>query len=107
MREAKAIVKELGKFDDALYRKPRWLVLNKADLLAPQERDRALKRFLTRFGWKGKSFIISALTGEGCRELVYAIAEYLHQQPSIAMNGEESETSSIPESTGAQTRRRK
>jgi GTP-binding protein len=107
VREAKAIVKELRKFDDALYRKPRWLVLNKADLLAPQERDRAVRRFLTRFGWKGKSFIISALTGEGCRELVHAIAEYLHQHASMAMNGEESETSSIPESTGAQTRRRK
>ena len=107
VREAKAIVKDLRKFDDALYRKPRWLVLNKADLLAPQERDRAVKRFLNRFGWKGKSFIISALTGEGCRELVYAIAEHLHQQPSIAINGGESETSSIPEPTGAHARRRK
>jgi GTPase len=79
-RDAKALVKELKKFDEALYRKPRWLVLNKVDLLAPQDRDRAVKRFLTRFGCKGKSFIISALSGEGCRELVYAIARQLEKE---------------------------
>ena len=79
VRDAKAIVSELRKFDEALYRKPRWVVLNKADLLEPRERGAAAKRFLSRFGWKGKSFIISALTGEGCRELVHAIASYLEQ----------------------------
>src|SRR5262245_20118953 len=77
VREAKAIVRELRKFDETLYRKPRWLVLNKADLLPTGERARATQRFLKGFGWKGKTFIISALTGEGCRELVYAIAEHL------------------------------
>ena len=79
VHEAKAIVKELRKYDAALYRKPRWLVLNKADLLAPQEREQTARGFRSRFGWKGKSFIISALTGEGCRELVLAIAEYLEE----------------------------
>ena len=42
VRDARAIVDELRKYDEALYRKPRWLVLNKTDLLAPPERDRAL-----------------------------------------------------------------
>ena len=79
VRVARAIVKELRKFDEQLYRKPRWVVLNKADLLDPDERDRAARRFLSRLGWKGKSFIISALTGAGCRDLVYAIAEHLAQ----------------------------
>jgi len=79
VREAKAIVKELGKFDEALSRKTRWLVLNKVDLIAPAERGRVVRRFLTRFGWKRRSFTISALTGEGCRELVFAIAEHLGQ----------------------------
>ena len=78
-RDAKAIAKELKKFDETLYRKPRWVVLNKADLVEPHERAAAVKRFLASFGWKGKSFMISALTGEGCRELVLAIAEYLQQ----------------------------
>jgi GTP-binding protein len=80
VREARAIVKELRKFDETLYRKPRWLVLNKADLLPAAERTPAAKRFLARLGWKGKSFIISALTGEGCRELVHAIAAHPGEQ---------------------------
>src|SRR5215471_2019768 len=83
-REAKAIVRELRKFDEALYRKPRWVVLNKADLLPAPERDRAVKRFLSRFGWKGRSFTISALTGDGCRELVFAIAEHLEAKSTAA-----------------------
>ena len=73
-------MKELRKYDKALYRKPRWLALNKVDLLAPAERDATAQRFLKRFGWEGKSFIISALTGEGCKELTYAIMEYLEEQ---------------------------
>jgi GTP-binding protein len=80
-RDAKTLVEELTRFDEALYRKPRWLVLNKADLLEPRERARAVRRFLAGFRWKGRSFVISALTGEGCRELVFAIAAYLEQAP--------------------------
>jgi GTP-binding protein len=79
VHDAKAIVKELRKYDETLYLKPRWVVLNKIDMVAADERARAVKRFLKDFGWKGKSFIISALTGEGCRELAYAVMEHLEQ----------------------------
>jgi hypothetical protein len=41
VRDAKAIVRELRKYDEALYRKPRWLVLNKLDLLPEAERGSA------------------------------------------------------------------
>ena len=82
VREVKALAKELKKFDEALYRKPRWLVLNKTDLLEPEQRDRIAKKFIKDLGWKGKSFIISALTGKGCKELTYAVMEYLEQQKS-------------------------
>jgi GTP-binding protein len=78
--DARAIVSELRKYDEALYRKPRWLVLNKVDRVPAGERERAVKRFLRNFGWRGKSFIISALTGEGCRELVFAVMKYLEEQ---------------------------
>jgi GTP-binding protein len=77
--DARAIVSELRKYDEALYRKPRWLVLNKIDRVPAGERERAVKRFLRNFRWRGKSFIISALTGEGCRELVFAVMTYLEQ----------------------------
>ena len=79
VRDAIAIVAELRKYDEMLYLKPRWVVLNKIDMVVADERARAVKRFLKDFGWKGKSFIISALTGEGCRELAYAVMEHLEQ----------------------------
>jgi GTP-binding protein len=79
VRDARAIARELRKYDEALYRKPRWMVLNKSDLLPARERGATAKRFLKDFGWKGKSFIISALTGEGCRELVFAVMDHLEQ----------------------------
>jgi GTPase len=78
VKDAKAIVKELRKYNEALYRKPRWLVLNKADLLPASARAAAVERFARSFRWKGKSYIISALTGEGCRELVHAIMDHVN-----------------------------
>jgi len=77
--EARAIVNELRKYDEALFLKPRWLALNKADLVPTAERATVTQKFIADFGWEGKSFIISALSGEGCRELTYAIMEYLEQ----------------------------
>lgn len=79
VREAKAIVKELRKYDESLYRKPRWLVLNKVDLLPENEREKICRKFIRSLGWKGKSFTISALSGDGCTTLTYAIMEHLEQ----------------------------
>ncbi|MSQ73375.1 MAG: GTPase ObgE [Betaproteobacteria bacterium] len=76
-RDARAIVNELKKYDETLYRKPRWLVLNKMDMLSGEERGKAAARFLKSLRWRGRSFTISALTGEGCRELSFAIMEHL------------------------------
>src|SRR5512134_3189829 len=80
VRDAKAILKELRKYDPALYRKPRWLVLNKADLLPPEEREACCRRLIAGLGWRGKTFIISALTGEGCRELCQAVMDGLERR---------------------------
>lgn len=82
VREAKAIVEELRKYDESLYQKPRWLVLNKADLLPEDEREKICKKFIRSVGWKGRSFTISALAGEGCKELTYAVMEHLEQEPA-------------------------
>lgn len=88
VREAKAIVKELGKYDESLYQKPRWLVLNKTDLLPENEREKICKKFIRGLSWKGKSFTISALSGEGCKALTYAIMEHLEQE-SVTGNQEQ------------------
>ena len=79
VRDARAIVAELKKYDAELYRKPRWLVLNKADLLPEAEREQAMRAFLRKLRWKGPAFVISALTGYGCRELVYEVMRYLEE----------------------------
>ena len=75
--DAKAIVNELRKYDEALYQKPRWLVLNKVDMLQPEERQKIIKDFLKRFKWDGPVFEVSALNGKGCDRLCYAIQDYL------------------------------
>ncbi len=77
VKEAKAIVEELRKYDQLLYDKPRWLVLNKLDMIAEDERAARVKDFIKRYKWKGESFSISALNGEGCQALTYAIMAYL------------------------------
>src|SRR5260370_3953328 len=84
---ARAIVDELRKYDESLYRKPRWLVLNKADLIAPEDREEKVRAFLSEYARAvaapAKSFIISALTGEGCRALTYAIMEHLKHHARV------------------------
>ena len=52
-------------------------MLNKADLLAGAEREQRVTELLRRLRWKGPNFIVSALTGEGCRELSYAVMNQL------------------------------
>lgn len=76
-RDARSIVAELKKFDTALYRKPRWLVLNKMDMLPAEERKAAAADIVRRLRWRGPSFCISALNGEGCRELGFAAMKFL------------------------------
>lgn len=73
VHEARAIVEELRKYDETLYDKPRWLVLNKVDLLPDETRDERVAAFVSAYGWTGPVFVISALTGIGCKELTYAI----------------------------------
>ena len=75
--EARAIVEELRKYDEALYNKPRWLVLNKIDML-PDAED-VVKNFVKAYGWTGPVFSISAISGMGCKELTYAIMQHIEE----------------------------
>jgi len=78
--QAKAIVAELKKYDAELYNKPRWLVLNKLDMVPADERVARVKDFLKRYKFKGPVFEISALTREGCEPLVQAIYQHVKAQ---------------------------
>jgi GTP-binding protein len=77
VHEARAIVEELRKYDEQLYDKPRWLVLNKIDMVDEAEREAVVAQFVADYGWQGPVFVISALDGTGCRELTYAVMDYL------------------------------
>ncbi len=77
--QARAIVEELRRYDEALYRKPRWLVLNKIDLIPPEERQTRIDAFVRDFGWQGPVFAIAAISGEGCQPLLRAIMDYLDE----------------------------
>jgi len=78
--QAKAIVGELKKYDPKLYEKPRWLVLNKLDMIPVDERAARVKDFVKRLRYKGPVFEISALTREGCEPLVQAIYKQVKAQ---------------------------
>ncbi|MFC3337683.1 GTPase ObgE [Paracandidimonas soli] len=73
--QARAIVEELRRYDETLYNKPRWLVLNKLD--AVEDPDDVRQRICQALEWTGPVFGISALTGEGTSELTYALQDWL------------------------------
>ena len=76
-KDARALVQELKKYDEALYRKPRWLVFNKID--AVSDADARIARLLRALRWRGPWFAVSALSGAGCRELCQAAYGFLAQ----------------------------
>ncbi|WP_295523871.1 Obg family GTPase CgtA [uncultured Pseudacidovorax sp.] len=78
--QAKAIVGELKKYDQDLYDKPRWLVLNKLDMIPVEERAARVKDFVKRLRFKGPVFEISALTREGCEPLMKSIYQHVKAQ---------------------------
>ena len=78
--QAKAIVAELKKFDAGLFHKPRWLVLNKLDMVPAEERSARVKDFVRRMRYKGPVFEISALTREGCEPLIKSIYQHIQAQ---------------------------
>ena len=76
VQEAKALVLELEKYDPALAAKPRWIVLNKIDLVEEADRDALIERYRSELAANGEPiFVISAATRQGCEELVKALAQ--------------------------------
>ncbi|MBV9189350.1 MAG: GTPase ObgE [Betaproteobacteria bacterium] len=72
---ARAVAAELRKYDEALHRKPRWLVFNKTD--AVQDAKARAEKVVRALRWKRPWFAISALSGEGCETVTKAIAKEL------------------------------
>ena len=77
VKEAKAIINELKKYDAELFTKPRWLVLNKLDLHDKAEGEKRVKAIIKGLKWKGPHFAISAMKSDGCKELTFAIMDHI------------------------------
>jgi GTPase len=77
VRDARAIVQELKNYDPSLAAKPRWLVLNKKDLLPPDEARARAADIVRALKFVGPVFLISGATGDGTRELCHAVMELL------------------------------
>ena len=80
VKEAKALARELEKYDPELAAKPRWLVLNKLDMVPTEEREARCKDIVKRLKWKGPVFQISALAREGLQPMLHAIYEHVQAQ---------------------------
>ncbi len=96
VQQARAIVNELRIYDQDLVDKPRWLVLNKLDMVPEEDRVARVLDFVRRFGWKGPVFQISALTRQGCEQLVQTIYQHVaamqehHEEADIRFDAESS-----------------
>jgi GTP-binding protein len=80
VQAAKKIIHEVEKWSEALAAKPRWLVLNKTDRLPADQIDNYCQAIVDELEWMGPVFKISAINGNGTRELMFAIMNFLEQQ---------------------------
>jgi len=83
--EVRAIAAELAKFSDDLAAKPRWLVINKIDLLSEEDQAVAKEMLLEQLQWVGPVFEVSAATGAGTDELGHAVMQELERMAEEAV----------------------
>lgn len=77
---AKAIINELAEYNPELLNKPRWLVLNKADMIPDEvERQERIKAIVDGLQWTGKVFTISAISGQGTQQLCYSLMQLIDE----------------------------
>jgi GTP-binding protein len=91
VEQVRAIEAELEKFDAALLERPRWLVFNKADLVAEDERQKLAKALVRRLKWKQSWFLVSAIAREGTWPVVLKIQDFFDRLRAEAAEESRSE----------------
>lgn len=77
---AKAIINELAEYSPDLVNKPRWLVLNKIDMMPDEdERNERIQAIVNGLNWEGKVFEISAISSQGTQQLCYALMQLIDE----------------------------
>ncbi|AWV06898.1 Obg family GTPase CgtA [Marilutibacter maris] len=82
--QVRAIEHELGKHDPELLNKPRWLILNKADLLLEEEQAEAAQAIIDELGWKGRWYKVSAISREGTWPVMLDVMAFFDRQAEEA-----------------------
>ncbi|MEY2666946.1 MAG: GTPase ObgE [Pseudomonadota bacterium] len=83
---ARKIIAEVEKWNDNLANKPRWLILNKVDRVLDEELDAHCQGIIDALNWTAPVFKIAAINGQGTRELMFAIMEFLEAQRQVKKN---------------------
>jgi len=80
VESVKVILHELEKYNPAMLDEPRWLVLNKIDLLPEDEVDAVCDDIIERLNWDGPSYRVSAVGKSGTQQLIFDIMTYLEEE---------------------------
>jgi GTPase len=90
--QVRQIEEELFGYSPELADKERWLVLNKTDLLLDEAYQEKRDHLIQALGWQGPVYGISAVTGEGVKQLSADLMQRLEsiwQQEGAAQDEEE------------------
>ncbi len=74
--QVRAIEHELRKYDPGMLEKPRWLILNKADLMFEDEARARAEEIVAELGWTGPWYLVSALSREGTWPIMLEIQHF-------------------------------
>ncbi len=89
VEQVRAIEHELRKYDPAMLEKPRWLVMNKADLLTDEERDERARAVVAALDWKEPWFVVSAIGRENTWPVVLKVQQFFDEQKAAALEAAE------------------
>ncbi len=78
--QVRTIERELERHDPALLEKPRWLVLNKADLMFPEEAQAAAEAIVAELGWTAPWYLVSALGRDGTFPIMKDVMAFFDRQ---------------------------
>lgn len=84
IRDANMLIEELHKYDPELGGRERWLVLNKLDLIPSEDRAALTEHMARSIKHDGNVFAVSAVTGENCESLTFAVMNRIEEQRQMA-----------------------
>ncbi len=94
--QVRAIERELQKYDPAMLEKPRWLVLNKADLMFEDEARALAEEVVAELGWTQPWFLVSALSRDGTWPIMLEIQSFFDRLREEQLEADAEEAAAVP-----------